>query len=178
MSPWWVSARTRKLRALSNGCSRSRRLDDRHRPYPSALSRLATLKAPPPGGSPEPRFRDNAIRKCTGGDTKKCATSVAVGSRFERRREAAAVPRLLPRKPAKVPTKVSAIHSDIGQVICNVCPIPSGIRRMAQSQVASKISEILPQIEPIAPDISEIGADVRAREPAGNSALFPVSSRD
>jgi hypothetical protein len=31
-----------------------------------------------------------AIRKCTGDDTKKCATSVAVGSRFERRKETAA----------------------------------------------------------------------------------------
>jgi hypothetical protein len=31
----------------------------------------------------------NDIRKCTGGDTEKCTTFVAVGSRFERRREAA-----------------------------------------------------------------------------------------
>ena len=30
----------------------------------------------------------NDTRKCTGGDTKKCTTFVAVGSRFERRREA------------------------------------------------------------------------------------------
>jgi hypothetical protein len=30
----------------------------------------------------------NDIRNCTGGDAKKCTTLVAVGSRFEPRREA------------------------------------------------------------------------------------------
>jgi hypothetical protein len=104
-------------------------------------------------------------RKADHKDTPKFARLRSQVSFYDR----GTVTRLSPGKPAKIATKISSIHSDIGSVIHDVRSVSCDIRRTAESPIPTKLSEILPQIDPVASEISEIGSDARVRESTGKA---------
>jgi hypothetical protein len=65
-----------------------------------------------------------------------------------------------------VTADIGSICADVRQVARDVCTISRDGSRTPQSLIATKLPKILPQVEPIASEISKIGPKVPARKAA------------